>query len=310
VKPALAIVVFNRPEKTRVLLDSILGHLPDRVYVIADGPRPNHPGEAQRCAETRSLVANALSERCDLVTNYSETNLGCGRRIATGLDWVFGQVEEAIVLEDDCIPHPSFFRFCEEMLERYRDDERVVHIGGNNFQNGVRRGPYSYFFSRYNHIWGWATWRRAWHHFDHRMHDWPEVKAQGSMRNLLTAPGECEYWSRLFDGMVAQEPWPETWGYAWTYACFKNGLSIYPNVNLVSNIGYGEGATNCLGDSPHANLPVHEMVFPLSFPLCFLPDQEADAYTVRQHFHVEPPQRVALPRRVLRRLKRFFERKR
>jgi len=307
-KTAVAIAVFNRPEHTGRLMESLRMAKPRHLFVVADGARRDHGSDADHCRTVLDTVDRAIDWPCEVRRNISDTNLGCGRRIATGLDWVFEQVEEAIILEDDCIPDPSFFRFCEEMLVRYRDDDRIVHIGGNNFQGGIRRGPHSYFFSRYNHIWGWATWRRAWKHFDHQMRDWPAVKAEGSLRHLLSAPGEYDYWSHLFDDMAAQEPWPKTWGYAWTYACFKNGLSVYPNVNLVSNIGFGEDATHCTGDSPHANLAAEAMDFPLSHPSCFVADREADVYTVEEHFGVRPQNHPGLARRWGGKLRRIVGR--
>lgn len=302
----VVIIAFNRPNQTSRLLEALRLVKPSQLFVVTDGPREHESNDAELCRQVNRIIESTVDWKCNIYQNRSETNLGCGRRIATGLDWVFEQVEEAIILEDDCIPHPSFFRFCEEMLERYRGDDQIMHIGGNNFQDGIRRGSDSYFFSRYNHIWGWATWRRAWNHFDHQMREWPLAKAEGTLRNLLSAPGEYEYWCHLFDEMVAQKPWPKSWGYAWTYACFKNGISIYPNVNLVTNIGFGADATHCVGDAPHANLPAKEMEFPLLHPKLHSIDEDADAYTLRQHFGVRPFRPAPLPKRLFRRAQRLF----
>ena len=293
----VVVLLFNRPACTERLLKSLLPIRPRHLFVVADGARPDRPEEAANCQRVRELVTELVDWDCEIRTEFAKTNLGCGRRIATGLSWVFSQVEEAIILEDDCIPHPSFFSFCQELLDRYREDDRIVHISGNNFQDGNQRGPHSYFFSRYNHIWGWATWRRAWKHFDHKMRDWPLVKAERALQDRLNVPGEYEYWSNLFDQMVAQDPWPKTWGYAWTYSCFKNGLSVYPNTNLVSNIGFGIDATHCKGAHPHANLPVKEILLPFSHPTCFVENLEADFYTARTHFGISPLNRPNFVRR-------------
>ncbi|MGC1799486.1 MAG: hypothetical protein WA701_03795, partial [Solirubrobacterales bacterium] len=181
----VAMLIFNRPETTARVFERVREARPPKLLVVADGPRADRPGEAGRCREARAVV-EAVDWPCELMTDYSEVNLGCGKRISSGLDWVFDSVEEAIVLEDDCLPHPSFFRFCEELLKRYRAEERVVHVSGDNFQSAGRAGGAvgrllrlagrswspSYYFSRYAHVWGWASWRRAWSDYDFEMTAW------------------------------------------------------------------------------------------------------------------------------------------
>jgi hypothetical protein len=152
-----------------------------------------------------------------------------------------------------------------------------MHIGGNNFQNGIKRGPYSYFFSRYNHIWGWATWRRAWRHFDHQLSTWPQLKGSEEQRNLFDTDEECSYWSRIFDRMAGERPL-DTWDYSWTYACFTQGLSIHPNVNLVSNIGFGGDATHTLTGNHLAAIPALD-IGEMSHPPWIFRNREADMYT-------------------------------
>ena len=160
---AVALLVFNRPEITRRLVAAVHTAKPSKVLIFGDGARADHPEDIELVRATRAVVSAAPWE-CEVLTNYSEVNLGTKYRPATGLDWVFDTVEQAIFLEDDCLPHPSFFRFCGELLERYRDDERVRMISGNNFGRGPRASDESYFFSQYVGIWGWANWRRAWSH--------------------------------------------------------------------------------------------------------------------------------------------------
>jgi hypothetical protein len=279
---AVAFMIFNRPDATAYVFSEIAKAKPPKLLVVADGPRLDQPGEAERCARARALIER-VDWPCEVIRNYAETNLGCRRRVSSGLDWVFQMVEEAIILEDDCLPHPTFVRFCEELLERYRDDERVMHISGTNFQFGRRRGRASYYFSLYAHIWGWASWRRAWRHYDAEMKDW----ASGNSREMLLAtfPKRMErrFWEWAWDG--ASSGRIDTWDFQWGYSCLaQSGLAITPNVNLVSNIGFGQNSTHTNSKDRLAELPVSPIELPLVHPKVFLPDSEADEVTGRLFF--------------------------
>src|SRR4030095_1100293 len=131
----VALLIFNRPETTARVLAEIRNARPAKLLIIGDGPRPGEPADAERCLAARAAAAN-IDWGCEVLKNYSDVNLGCGQRPASGLDWVFQNVDRAIIMEDDCLPHPTFFRFCDELLEHYRDDERVMTVSGNNFQYG------------------------------------------------------------------------------------------------------------------------------------------------------------------------------
>ena len=170
----VAFLIFNRPDTTARVFEAIRQAKPPKLLVVADGPRPDRPDDVEKCKAARAII-DRVDWACEVLTNYSDLNLGCGKRPATGITWVFEQVEEAIIFEDDCLPHPSFFRFCEELLNYYRHDERIMVISGNNFQFGRNRTDDSYYFSRYNHIWGWASWRRAWEYFDYDLKLWPKI---------------------------------------------------------------------------------------------------------------------------------------
>ena len=250
--------------------------------VIADGPRADHPGEAEKCLATRAIVENPEWD-CELLKNYSDVNLGCGRRPASGISWVFQNVEEAVILEDDCLPHPTFFRFCDELLEHYRDDKRVMTISGNNFQFGTRRTPESYYFSRYPHTWGWATWRRAWELYDFEAKVWPQLRATRWLEDLLGDGESAAYWRGVFDSLNGS--W-DVWDYQWIFSCWaQNGLAILPNVNLISNIGWGSDATHTKAlDNPSANLAIEAMSFPLSHPQYMAVNREADKFTLENHY--------------------------
>lgn len=282
----VAFIVFNRPDTTERVFAEIARAKPPKLLVVADGPRANRPGEAEKCATTRDIIKR-VDWDCEVLTNFSDVNLGCKRRVSSGIDWVFEQVPEAIILEDDCLPHPSFFRFCEEMLERYRHDPRIMAVSGDNFQFGQKRGAYSYYFSRYNHVWGWASWRRAWEHYDVDMRLWPEIRDGRMLAGILDDARQYDYWANIFErvhgGLI------DTWDYQWTFACWiQNGLTLLPQTNLISNIGFGVDATHTQSASVFAELPVQEMDFPLEHPPYMLRDAIADAFTNKNNFS-EPP---------------------
>ena len=269
----VALIIFNRPHTTRKVFEQIRAARPPMLLVIADGPRPDRPDEARLCAATREVIRE-VDWPCDVRTEFSEVNLGCRDRPVTGIDWVFSQVPEAIILEDDCLPHPSFFRFCEELLERYRDDERIGLIGGTNPHGGERTGGASYFFSKYPMIWGWASWRRAWARYDRSASAWPEFRRRGGFRTM-TFPLERAYWERSFDAVHSGGL--DAWDYQWTLTCWRERMScIVPCRNLVSNIGFGPGATHTIGMGPQANLATEAMGFPLMHPATVLADRVAD----------------------------------
>jgi hypothetical protein len=290
---AIAFLVFNRPDLTARVFARIAAARPRTLLVVADGPR--HTDDRPLCEAVRRLLER-VDWPCDMRRNYADANLGCRRRIASGLDWVFREVEEAVILEDDCLPDPTFFAFCAELLERYRHDGRIMHIGGNTF---VRRPhtPYSYYFSRYPHIWGWATWRRAWQYYDLEMKTWPRFKAEGRMAQVTGDPREQEDYARLFDSMHAGRI--NTWDYAWNYACWaQSGLAIAPSRNLVSNIGFRPDATHVGEQTRVANLPTYALAS-LRHPPEVARDDASDRETYEFLFHWRPSLIERLRTRVL-----------
>lgn len=253
----VALVVFNRPEPTRRVFERVRAARPRQLLVIADGPRAGRAGEAERCAEVRDIVTNVDWE-CELLTDFSAVNLGCKRRVSSGLDWVFRTVEEAIVLEDDCVPHPTFFGFCAAMLERYRHDERVAMVAGTNYEHRSDR-PASYLFSRYFAIWGWATWRRAWTSYDVTMADWPGARARGDVNYWYPQPYMRRYMTALFDQVHAGGI--DTWDIQWVYACLAaHGLCIVPAANQIANVGYaGAHTSDWDSENPAFNMPTFDV---------------------------------------------------
>jgi hypothetical protein len=294
----VALIIFNRPALTARVFEAIRKARPPKLLVVADGPRPNQPGEAEKCAAARAIIEK-VDWPCEVLKNYSDTNLGCKLRPSSGLDWVFQSVPEAIILEDDCLPQPSFFPFCEELLEKYREDERIMLISGDNFQFGRRRTAYSYYFSRYPHTWGWASWRRAWKLMDPDIKLWPEIRDGGWLEDMLADHPRNwgNTWRANFEDVYKGNN--SIWDYQWTLACWANsGLTVLPNMNLVSNIGFGADAIHTTGPSPFANLPLEQMTFPLSHPPFVIRDTQADDLTQRTMFGVPP----TLKQRILRRL--------
>ena len=286
----VAFIIFNRPDCTQQVLSAIARAKPPKLLVIADGPNFSRPDHGQRCALTRALI-DSVDWDCEVLTNYSDANLGCRKRVSSGLDWVFEQVPEAIILEDDCVPDASFFRFCELLLRRYREDERVGMISGDNFQFGAKVTDASYYFSKYTHIWGWASWRRAWQHYDVSAKAWPEFLASGNFSHS-TFPFERQTWRNAFKGVY--EGRVDTWDYQWTLACWSQSmLSILPQVNLVSNIGFGIDATHTKRHNIYANIPRHSIPWPLKEPQLVVPHYEADRRTAEGMFNISMPRRIA-----------------
>lgn len=275
---AVLFLVFNRPNTTARVFEAIRQAKPPRLYVAADGPRAERPGDAMNVANVRE-IATAVDWPCEVKTLFSGKNLGCKYGPKTGIDWFFQQEERGIILEDDCLPHPDFFVYCEMLLERYCDDDRVCVITGNNFQNGQRRGSASYYFSRYNHVWGWATWRRAWSQNDSCISFWPEWRDSKDWKNNFPDSVESEYWMSIFD-RVYEKGIETAWDYPWTASVwYQNGLTATPNVNLVSNIGFGLDSTHTASvDSPLALIATSSMG-EIAHPENVVQDIEADRYT-------------------------------
>jgi hypothetical protein len=305
-KTAVVLIVFRRPDLAAAVFERIRQAQPSRLFVIADGPRDAQ--EAAICAQTRA-VTEQVDWPCEVVRDYADGNMGTRRRISLGLDRVFEQVEEAIILEDDCLPHLSFFSYCDELLERYREDERFWCVSGDNFQRGQTRGDGSYYVSNYNHGWGWATWRRAWMHYDHEMSGWPAFRDAGRLAEILDDPVEVKYWHGIFETLYTKGT-PNSWAYIWTLTCWMHGgLSLLPNVNLVANTGFGAEATNTTGKENWISARRAEDIGPLVHPSSLARNVEADQYTFD---HVYPGRRMRMEQcwkfRMRRRLWRIKQR--
>ena len=295
VKSPVAWIVFNRPQHAARTFEVLRQQQPSRLFIIADGPRPGHATDAERCAAVRK-IAEQVDWPCEVSRNYAAANLGLKNRVSSGLDWVFDAVERAIILEDDCLPHPDFFRFCDDLLEYYADDERVSVITGNNFQHGRRRGEAAYYFSKYNHCWGWASWRREWRRYQGDIPFWPQWRHSEQWRRLTPDAVERRYYEEIFD--LVRADGIDTWDYQWTASIWRyGGLTATPNVNLVSNIGFDADATHTHDPGEAcAALPVAALG-ELTHPPDVVHDVAADRHVFD---HLFGGKRMRLPRSLLR----------
>lgn len=267
----VVLIVFNRPEPTRRVFSAIAKARPSRLLIIADGPRRDRQEEAQRCAEVRQIVSR-VDWPCKVDTNFAAENMGCRKRVISGLNWVFSLVEEAIIVEDDCLADQSFFQYCAELLERYRDNHQIGLIAGFNYEGSFRHS-HSYYFSSLVPIWGWATWRRSWEQYDEHMTGWPEAKRSGLLKRLFPNKKIVAYWENNFDRMH-DGTGPDTWDYQWVYTSWsRNWLNILPAKNLVQNIGFGEDATHTKNLDPITAIRADKVAFPLRHPSAIKPWQ-------------------------------------
>ncbi|ELS05650.1 hypothetical protein Xen7305DRAFT_00054000 [Xenococcus sp. PCC 7305] len=276
----VAFIIFNRPDLTKLVFSKIREAKPKKLLVIADGPR--FLEEKELCKKTRSVIEQ-VDWNCEVLTNYSDTNKTSPIRCLSGLNWVFSLVEEAIILEDDCLPTLSFFYFCQNLINKYRHDERIMSISGSNFQFGKSRTSYSYYFSKYAHIWGWATWKRSWSNIDFEMKKWENFKKEQLLKFVCEDPYELKFWTKIFDKCVYENDLH--WDCSWLFTCWsRSGLTILPNKNLVSNIGFREDATHTTSaDNPRANLPTID-IWNIKHPPFVVQHKEADEFTFDTSF--------------------------
>jgi hypothetical protein len=279
VRAPVAMAIYRRPDTTARVFERVRAAQPSELLVFANAPRPGDEEEARLCAESRAVITDGIDWDCRLRTRFNDEHLGLREQIAGGLDWVFAQVETAIVLEDDCLPEPSFFAYCDELLERYADDERVFAISGDDFRWRKTPPQHSYEFSRYPLIWGWATWRRAWRHYDADLRAWPSLRASGWLEEFLGDSYAAKYWAHQFDRVEAGL---EAWDYVWVLSCWINGgLTAVPTTNLVSNLGFRGDATHTVdhdGRHPFAAMATEPMPWPLRHPSAVTRDEETDGF--------------------------------
>lgn len=268
------LLIFNRSAQALQVLEAIRQQQPAQLFIAADGPRENKPGETELCHATRDAVLHHIDWPCEVKTLFRPRNLGCGKAVSSAISWFFEEVEEGIILEDDCLPDSSFFTFCSELLERYRLDEKIMHIGGSNYQMGIERGDASYYFSKYAHIWGWASWRRAWKYYDFTLQRYSQHDSTHFIPRFQ------------HDLRIIYEQKIDTWDIQWFMSVlFNDGIAITPNTNLIRNTGFGQDATHTATPPVWFKRMVYNSLKEISHPLTIRTDQAADAFTVRTLFN-------------------------
>ena len=276
----ILLISWRRPEKTLKVIKEIRKIKPNKLYLACDGPIKNDPLNQMKVTATREVLNKEIDWDCEIKKLYSEKNNGCMMGVSKAITWFFKNEEEGIILEDDCVPHKDFFYFCSVLLDIYRFDKRIWSISAHNQQNGKKKGTGSYYFSRYSHCWGWASWRRCWDSYDPKINDWPKIKKEKVLNDIFSSKLEIRYWENIFDSIYYKSE-PNTWDYQWTYTCFKNsGLTIIPNINLINNIGFDVEAThtkNGLSQTINKELKLKESgIFPIKHPITIVRSKSAD----------------------------------
>lgn len=292
---AICFIIFNRPDTTEIVFQQIRAIKPKKIYVISDAAR--NEAEKEIVQRTRAIVEDNVDWECEVIKNYAQINMGCGPRVSSGISWVFEREEELIILEDDCVPDQSFFYFAQEMLEKYKNDERIMYITGDNFHKDIVIHD-SYDFVKIGWIWGWATWKRAWSKYDFQFSHWKRDRE--TVRRFYNKD-EYEVFARDLDSLIEKGMY--TWDYQWQYCCAINGgLCIVPKVNLVNNIGFRPDATHTKTANPYYDGTTKTIRFPLKDPEAILPNVEYDRKTLRYMKGFDPN----IVKKILRRVRKLI----
>ncbi len=275
--PPVAIFGFNRPDCLKQVFERVREVKPSKLFLVLDGPRESRPADAPKRLACEKVLEN-VDWPCEVYRNYAEKNMGCRERMASGMTWVFDQVDRAILLEDDCVPHLDFFPFCSDLLERYASDTRIGMIAGHDEHfEVVNTNGASYYFDRLATICGWATWSRAWKQNKPQMEDWPLLKEQEALLDLYGRRRYLRDWTKIFDRVYNRKV--SSWATAWALTMAReHWLCIHPARNLITNVGFGADATHTSGSevSPWANRPTYPMSFPLVHPPTMIPNVRSE----------------------------------
>ncbi len=298
---AVLFLIFNRPDLTRQSFAAIRSARPERLFIAADGPRPDRPEDDERCAESRAVVER-VDWPCEVKTLFRDENLGCRKAVSEAITWFFKHVEEGIVLEDDCVPDPSFFPFCAELLERYRTDTRVGMISGNNYKFKLYDPKLSYSFSKHGQIWGWAIWRRAWQLYDSFSGSMSLEEEIIVKANMGGNAGFAESWWNEAKNAMSEES--DSWAYIWGAVRYANNLlTIRPRINLVGNIGFGKDGTHTKGRANSLYTKTDSIGFPLVHPRIVVADSVADS--MLEEFRAPTQVQRSFRARLLRRARKI-----
>jgi len=294
-------LIFNRPSTTGRVFSQIRKMKPGKLYIAADGPR--FPEEKNVCEQVRDMATD-IDWDCSVFTLFREENLGCAKAISEAISWFFHHEPEGIILEDDCLPADSFFGFCSAMLERYRNDQRIGHINGSNYQEGIVRGDGSYYFSTLTHVWGWAGWRRVWKDYQLRPESYARFEKMRCIEQMGAHAPFKDIWTHYFRGHCIGTA--SSWDFQYAYLNLINHrLSVIPNSNLTSNIGCSDNPTHYVQDHPLADIPLCEME-DIVHPEFFIADIEADIYTQNKEYRISNSHTIDSSVLAKERLNRFF----
>ena len=300
-------LIFNRPDLTKKSFLSICKLKPKKLFIAADGPRTENKNDELNCAIVRQYVLSMIDWDCEVQTLFRENNLGCGRAVSEAITWFFIHVDKGIIIEDDILPEQSFYFYCQELLDRYFDNNKVMNISGCNLQPFVTEHN-SYYFSKYSHTWGWATWKRAWVKYNFEIFKEDNVALKIWMKDLSLNDNEIEYWSNIFDYLKANSN--NIWDYQWLFTLWKfKGVSVTPRVNLISNIGFGNAGTHTLDSmNPFSNLPTFLIEIPLHYPSNkILIRHNIDSLVSRHFFGIKQNKKSSLMRKIYRKIRFAFK---
>jgi len=238
----ILLIAWRRPKETKQVITSLRKIKPKILFISCDGPREGNSSEYKKVKRTHEIIKKNINWDCEIKFQISKVNLGCKIGVTKAINWFFSNVNEGIIIEDDIVAHKDFYKFCQNLLEKYRDDKRIWCISGSNNQDNIIRGSSSYFFSKIPLIWGWATWKDRWEKYDINMSNWPEAKSTKIIENIFFDKLQKQYWEDKWE-ILYKYGEPDTWDYAWVFTCvINNGLTIIPNKNLIMNIGFNENA--------------------------------------------------------------------
>ncbi len=283
-KLAVLILAFNRPKEISILFEVLSKIKPKKIYINQDGPRKNNENDLELCKRVQEIAINPNWD-CEVFTNFNASNKGCRSSVSNGIKWFFESEREGIILEDDCIPSLSFFSFCEKMLNKYEEDKSVHVISGSNFQKKKIIGNGDYYFSKYAHCWGWATWKQSWENYDDDLSFWNTLKKSKEWRNLHKNKLEEKYWVKILNKV--KEKKIDSWAYVWQASIWNNGgFTVTPNINLVRNIGFNEDATHTISSRKSNEFDIseeinEEIIHPQDKEI----SQDADRFVFYNHFN-------------------------
>ena len=281
---AVLVLLFNRPHETEKLFEYLAKLKPEKLYVNQDGQRKNSLKDIELCEKVKKIALNP-SWNCKVFSNLSKNNNGCRNSVSSGLDWFFEKEQFGIILEDDCMPSISFFKFSKEMLNKYKDNKKIAVISGSNFQKDNKIiGMGDYYYSKYAHCWGWSSWRRAWKYYDKNLSFWPKWKNSIEWKTFHQNKLEQKYWTSIFDRVYDNKI--DSWAYIWQASVwYNNAMTITPNKNLILNIGFNKNATHTnIQDKNISNNPISSLPDDLKSPELIKIDMEADLMVFKNHF--------------------------